>query len=302
MPTPTSATRSTVAVLARQRYKARHRQALPAWKVVRGDRVQLLGGKDAGKQGVVQAVLRQQNRVIVAGLNVRKRKVSATPQATGFIHLLPSPVHVSSVALVDPVHNQATRVRVAVDASGRHVRVSRRSGAVIPKPVELAEQGKGKRTVNARTDTPQDAVAARSIQPIDFDAIAGFIQQRREAALQRQRQEEQQRMQRRERRKARTALTAHLNPAQAADALALAPSIEAAQLVQPQPQPQPQYSFAASSPHSPTMAPPLRRHFPARLPSLPPYPYSRASTLVGQWKEVRSRQTAPAGMEYTHKP
>ena len=297
MVTPTSATRSTVSVLARQRFKARHRDLLPSWTLVKGDKVELTAGKDRGKQGLVQEVIRGQNRVIVAGLNVRKRKVSATPQATGFIHLIPSPVHRSCVALVDPVHQQATRVRVAVDANGRHVRVSRWSGAVIPKPAQLAEQAKGNRAVNARTDTPQEAVAVRSVQPIDFTAISAFIQQRREAAMQRQAEGEERRTEVRERRKARTALTAHVSPAAADQALQLAPAIHSAELSALQ-----QRSRAAASAPFPVFPPPLRRHFPARLPSLPPYPYSRASKEVGRWNEVRSRQTAPVGMEYTSKP
>ncbi|XP_057244073.1 39S ribosomal protein L24, mitochondrial [Malurus melanocephalus] len=41
------------------------------WKVFKGDTVQVLAGKDAGKQGMVTQVVRARNFVVVEGLNTR---------------------------------------------------------------------------------------------------------------------------------------------------------------------------------------------------------------------------------------
>lgn len=40
------------------------------WTIGRGDLVQVLSGRSAGKQGKVKSVLRRKNRIIVEGLNL----------------------------------------------------------------------------------------------------------------------------------------------------------------------------------------------------------------------------------------
>ena len=256
------------------------------------------------------SVLRSQNRLIVGDVNLRSRNISATPQATGFMKSLPSPLHVSSVQLVDPLEKKATRVRVAYDDSGRKVRVSRLSGAVIPTPSDLAEKAKGHRTVNAVTDTPQAAVQVKTIEAIDFDAIAAHLKQRRREVVERRAEEELRRSRAQHQRAlAHSALALGVDPSHAASALALAPTID----LLPTPLSTSTKTTttttttttvtAALSPSGcPPWLSPSRRHFPARLPSLPPFPYVKASSLVGQWSAVHQRRTAPAGVEYIYKP
>jgi transcription elongation factor len=43
---------------------------IPRWKIITGDKVQIIEGKDKGKVGVVKKCLRKQNRVIVEGINL----------------------------------------------------------------------------------------------------------------------------------------------------------------------------------------------------------------------------------------
>jgi large subunit ribosomal protein L24 len=43
---------------------------IPQWRVVRGDTVVLLAGRDKDKKGKVVRVLRDKNRVVVEGLNL----------------------------------------------------------------------------------------------------------------------------------------------------------------------------------------------------------------------------------------
>lgn len=49
--------------------KKKPRKLPKDWPVVRGDFVEILSGKDKGKQGKVKDVFRSKNTVIVAGLN-----------------------------------------------------------------------------------------------------------------------------------------------------------------------------------------------------------------------------------------
>ena len=45
-----------------------------------------------------------------------------------------SPMHVSNVALIDPQIGQPTRIKYGFLEDGTKVRVSKKSGAIIPKP------------------------------------------------------------------------------------------------------------------------------------------------------------------------
>ncbi|OKL48243.1 50S ribosomal protein L24 [Boudabousia liubingyangii] len=81
---------------------------------------------DKGKQGVVIEVLRETNRVVVEGVNVRTHHVrqgqSAQGQVTGGIEHREAPIHVSNVALVDPDTKKPVRVgfkEVQVERDGR---------------------------------------------------------------------------------------------------------------------------------------------------------------------------------------
>ncbi len=70
-------------------------------KLKKGDKVQVISGKDVGKQGEVTRVLLDRDRVIVDGVNVAKRHQRAT-RATmqGGIIDKDMPIHVSNVAIV----------------------------------------------------------------------------------------------------------------------------------------------------------------------------------------------------------
>jgi len=102
-------------------------------KVKKGDRVQVLQGKDRGKQGVILKVLPKEGKVIVEGVNTVKRHTkprSATQQ--GGIIDKDMPLPASAVAIVSPGDGRPTRVGYRIDDYGgvRHkVRVCKRTGA-----------------------------------------------------------------------------------------------------------------------------------------------------------------------------
>lgn len=97
----------------------------------------IISGNDRGKTGKVLKVFPKKLRVIVEGINVRKRHTKpsqANPQ--GGIIEKESPIHISNVMLIDPKSNEPTRVGSQIildDKSGkkRRARVSRATGEMI---------------------------------------------------------------------------------------------------------------------------------------------------------------------------
>ena len=96
-------------------------------KIKKGDRVQVIAGKDLGKQGEVTRVLIERNRVIVDGINVAKRHQRATKATMqGGIIDKDMPIHVSNVAIVCSSCGP-TRIGYRFDGDDK-VRVCRKCG------------------------------------------------------------------------------------------------------------------------------------------------------------------------------
>jgi large subunit ribosomal protein L24 len=103
-------------------------------KVRSGDQVQVMAGKDRGKQGRVLRVEPANERVYVEGLNMVKRhmrpqQVADTQrgQTVGGVIEREGPIHVSNVMLLDPKDHKPTRVGVEREGAKRY-RVAKRSG------------------------------------------------------------------------------------------------------------------------------------------------------------------------------
>ncbi len=99
-------------------------------KIRKDDNVILLAGKDKGKKGKVLRVFPEKSKVIVEGLNMVKRHLRSRKEGKkGEIVSLPSPIHVSNVALVD-AKNKSIRVGYKIEG-GKKIRISRKSGQKI---------------------------------------------------------------------------------------------------------------------------------------------------------------------------
>jgi large subunit ribosomal protein L24 len=101
-------------------------------RVKRNDRVEVIAGKDKGKQGRVLRVIADKNRVLVEGVMMVKKHVKPNPQRNikGGIAEQESPIHISNVMVIDAEGNK-TRVGKRLEGD-KHVRVSKASGNVIP--------------------------------------------------------------------------------------------------------------------------------------------------------------------------
>jgi large subunit ribosomal protein L24 len=103
-----------------------------AAKIKKGDRVQVLTGRDKGKRGEVIAVNPTENRALVQGVNMvkRHRKPQGMNQPGG-IQEKEAPIHLSNLALIDPKSDKPTRVGFRVLEDGKKVRVAKASGEVL---------------------------------------------------------------------------------------------------------------------------------------------------------------------------
>mgnify|MGYP001232120537 CR=1 FL=1 len=107
-------------------------------KIKKGDLVQVITGKDRGKQGKVIAAYPKQDRVLVEGVNRVKKHIKSGQTArgskTGGIVTTEAPIHVSNVQLVVEKDGKKVVTRVGYrfeeDENGkkRKIRVARRTG------------------------------------------------------------------------------------------------------------------------------------------------------------------------------
>jgi len=118
----------------------------PSINIKKGDTVKVIAGKDKGAEGKVIAVLRDEDRVIVEGVNRIKKHTKVVNQGgragmTGGIVTTEAPIHVSNVMLVDG--DGVTRIGFRRDEvskrrpdgseykATRSVRISRKTGKEI---------------------------------------------------------------------------------------------------------------------------------------------------------------------------
>jgi large subunit ribosomal protein L24 len=104
-----------------------------AAKIKKGDRVFVLTGRDKGKRGEVIRVLRDEDRVVVQGINMVKRHTRPSAANAGGIVEQEAPIHVSNVAHVDPKDDKPTRVGFKIIEADRKVRYAKRSGEIIDR-------------------------------------------------------------------------------------------------------------------------------------------------------------------------
>ena len=105
------------------------------YSIVKGDRVKVIRGNHRDMEGTVLRVLRDDGRLVVEGVNMRKRHerpTEANPE--GGIMTFEAPIHMSNVMLVDPASDQASRVRTRIEADGTKERIAVKTGNPIPKP------------------------------------------------------------------------------------------------------------------------------------------------------------------------
>jgi large subunit ribosomal protein L24 len=106
-----------------------------AHRIRAGDLVQVIAGDDAGKQGRVLSVDREQRRLRIDKVRMQKRhlKPGRAGARSGGIIEREGFIDASNVMLVEPENGATSRVRIETQ-DDRKVRVFATGGALVPDP------------------------------------------------------------------------------------------------------------------------------------------------------------------------
>ncbi|KAL5966930.1 putative 39S ribosomal protein L24 mitochondrial, partial [Taenia solium] len=143
--------------------------------IFKGDRVIVLKGISRGKIGIVSSVIKMRNLVYVEGLNPRYR----SPEGTGPLISDENYLKIDKeVALIDPSDKTPCEAVWRYDSQGNRVRVSKRSGHLLPLPTAArilddltdpvtAEVGEKDTPTEAVTRTTVDFVAPQRLETFE---------------------------------------------------------------------------------------------------------------------------------------
>jgi large subunit ribosomal protein L24 len=101
-------------------------------RIRKGDRVIVMTGRDKGRQATVIR-LTDDEHVLVENVNMVKKHQKPNPQRNvpGGIVQKEAPLHISNIALYNPVTKKADRVGFRKLDDGRKVRVFKSNGEVV---------------------------------------------------------------------------------------------------------------------------------------------------------------------------
>ncbi|MBQ3837508.1 MAG: 50S ribosomal protein L24 [Treponema sp.] len=104
---------------------------LKKFKIHKDDTVQVLTGKDKGKQGKVVRVVTKKDAVIVSGVNlVKKAMKRRSQQDAGGIAEIEAPIHISNVGIVCKKCNRPVKIGYKLDGD-KKIRVCRKCGETL---------------------------------------------------------------------------------------------------------------------------------------------------------------------------
>ena len=94
-------------------------------KIKRNDTVKVIAGNDRGETGRVLEVYPENNRILVEGVNIRKKHVRPNPNdQEGGIREVEIPIHYSNVMILDS-DKEPTRIGLKVEEVGGKRQVTR---------------------------------------------------------------------------------------------------------------------------------------------------------------------------------
>ena len=93
-------------------------------KIKKHDNIKIISGNDKGKLGKVLAVFPIENRIVVDGLNMKKKHVRARKQGQkGEMVRIPGAFPASRAMIVCPKCSKASRVKYIADERRKKIRV-----------------------------------------------------------------------------------------------------------------------------------------------------------------------------------
>jgi len=104
-------------------------------RIKKNDTVYIRTGSDKGKTGRVLFVIPKKNRVVVEGINMKKRHQRPSQKSPkGGIITIEGPIHISNVAIYNSAQNRPTKTSTKVIVDGgkkQRLRIDRKTGEQI---------------------------------------------------------------------------------------------------------------------------------------------------------------------------
>lgn len=95
-----------------------------------GDKVVVIAGSNKGKEGKIIKTLRDENKVIVEGVNLVKKHKKGNGNETGGILEIEAPIHASNVMIIDSKTKKRTRIGHTIDEkTNKKIRIAKKSNA-----------------------------------------------------------------------------------------------------------------------------------------------------------------------------
>ncbi len=103
-------------------------------RVLKGDSVRVMIGRERGKEGKVVQVLREKGKVLVEGLNLVKKCTKPNPRnPAGGILEKEAPIAISNVMVVCGHCNKPTRIAIQTLTDGKKIRACKSCGDALGK-------------------------------------------------------------------------------------------------------------------------------------------------------------------------
>ena len=101
-------------------------------KIKKGDNVVVIAGRDKGKRGDVARIVNDMH-VVVNGINAMKKHAKPNPlkNQPGGIISKEMPIHVSNIAIWNPITQKADRIGFRTMDDGRKLRFYKSNGELI---------------------------------------------------------------------------------------------------------------------------------------------------------------------------
>lgn len=105
-------------------------------KILKGDKVSIILGKDKGRSGEVVRTFPKTLKVVVKGLNIFKKHIKPSQNKRGAIVEKERPLAVSKVMFICPTCQKPVRVGYQISKTGVKSRICRKCKAVITNQVK----------------------------------------------------------------------------------------------------------------------------------------------------------------------